>query len=241
MRNIKKILTAILLSAILVPTAFAATEVKTTSDSDPLTTVPAESSLPTLCGGGCSDPYSYGDMIYLDVYTTVDVKADKVNIYGTYYVDNTASKTDAIQDMRQAYTDLQTALKGYGTLHRTGIYTYADWEYTNLYDGNLSVKFELSNKSKLDEVTDLFYDADFDNWSEALVTDTSVAEKSVISTLKSLIKAKKENYESILDYTLGSIASLSIYSWADSTTYDQDTGLVTVTVSANLSYRAKSN
>lgn len=229
MINLKKLSVALLLSLSITPTAFGA---------DAVITAEAKSEVATLCGGGCVDPYYYSDTISLNVYTTVDVSADKIYVYGTYTVDNAETKLDAVNEMSTVYNDIKAKLSDYGTVRRTGVYSYADWEYTNLYDGSLSIKIDLSNKSKLEEVEESLYENGFDNWNEVIVLNTSSAEKLAVPTLKTLIQDKKENYEALLDYDLGSISGLSMYSWVDSTTYDADTNKVTLTVSADVSYRA---
>jgi len=221
MKNLKKLSVAILLAFALVPNAFA------TTDAEPM-----------LCGGGCVDPYYYQDGISFNVSTTVEVSADKVYLYGTYTVDNAESKLEAVQEMSAVYKDIQTKMAEYGSVRRTGVYSYSDWEYTNLYDGSLSIKVDLTKKSKLDEAEELLYENGFDNWTEVVVLNTTSAEKLAVPTLKTLIAEKKANYEDLLDYTLGTVSGLSMYSWVDSTTYDATTNIVTLTVSADVSYRA---
>lgn len=205
------------------------------SDVPTETTTSAE---PALCGGGCVDPYYYQDGISFNISTTIDVSADKVYLYGTYTVDNMASKLEAVQEMSAVYKDIQAKMADYGTVRRTGVYSYADWEYTNLYDGSLSIKVDLTKKSKLEEAEELLYENGFDNWTEIVVLNTTSAEKLAVPTLKTLMAEKKANYEEMLDYALGAISGLSMYSWVDSTTYDVDTNKVTLTVSADVSYRA---
>lgn len=223
---LKKLLLSLCVLSLMAPAAFAdATE-------DLTTTVEEDSVL-------APDYYYETDGTYFTVSTTTEVEADAVYVYGSYVVENAATRREAILETRDAYKSLQSDLSGYGSLRRTGIYAYADWEYTNLYDASLSVRIKLSDPSDLTEVEDLMYEAGFDNWFEAIVEDTTSAESAVTSVLTKLIDAKKEVYEAVLGYKLGDADGLTIYSWPDSTSFNEATGMVDVMVSASVWYYAE--
>ncbi len=217
----KKLLLSLCVLSLMAPAAFA----DTTED---LTTVEEDSMLV---------PDYYGSTgTYFTISTTTEVSADAVYVYGSYVVDNAATRQEAVKEMRDAYRSLQSTLSGYGSLKRTSIYAYADWEYTNLYDASLSVRIKLNDTGDLTEVEDMMFEAGFDNWFEATVNDTTNAESAVAKTLTKLIEAKKKVYEEVLGYKLGSADGLSIYSWPDSSTFDEETGMVDMTVSASVWY-----
>ncbi len=218
---LKKILISLCVLTLMAPAAFAdVTEDLTTVEEESMTT---------------SDYYGMGGT-YFTVSTTTEVEADAVYVYGSYMVDNATTRQEAIAEMRDAYRSLQSTLSSYGNLKRTSVYAYTDWEYTNLYDASLSVRIKLSDTSDLSEVEDLMFEAGFDNWFEAIVTDTTSAESSVAKTLTKLIEAKKKVYEEVLGYQLGTTDGLTIYSWPDSSTFEENTGTVDVTVSASVWY-----
>lgn len=216
---------------LLAPSAFAET-VEETTEETMVEEVEITSEDAYLCGGGCY----YDSGIYFSVNTTVEVEADKIYLYGSYVIENAESKKAAVAELAEVYQDIQTKLASYGTVRRTGVYSYTDWEYTNLYDGSLSIKVDLSNKSKVEDAEDVMYENGFDSWREVVVLDTVAGEKEGIATLKELIREKKDVYEEILEYTLGSISGLNIYSWTDASTYDPKTNMVNLSVYADVTY-----
>lgn len=222
---LRKLLITLLGIFILAPSAFAG-EVETVEE------VEMTEDSAYLCGGGCY----YDSGIYFSVHTTIEVEADKVYLYGTYTVENAESKKAAVTEMASIYKDIQSKLSDYGTVRRTGVYSYTDWEYTNLYDGSLSIKVDLSSKSKVEDAEDVLYENGFDNWRDVVVLNTASGEKEATPTLKELIEEKKDVYEGILDYALGSISGLNVYSWTDGTTYDPKTNTVELSVYADVTY-----
>lgn len=224
---LKKLAISLLGIFILAPSAFAGTTEETTYEEVEITEDAAY-----LCGGGCY----YDSGIYFSVNTTVEVEADKVYLYGSYTIENAESKKAAVEEMAALYKDIQSKLSEYGTVRRTGVYSYTDWEYTNLYDGSLSIKVDLTNKAKVEDAEDVMYENGFDSWREVVVLNTASGEKLAIPTLKELIQEKKEVYEGILDYSLGSISGLNVYSWTDGTTYNPKTNTVSLSVYADVTY-----
>ncbi len=225
---IKKYLLALSLSLMLAPSAFA--DEVTTTEALVEETIVSEDAM--LCGGGCG----YWGGIYINVSTLVTAEVDTVSLYGTYTIDNADSKTDAVDQLNAAYKDIQNTLSKYGVVRRAGVYSYADWEYTGMYDGSLSIKVTLNNNSQTEGVEDIMYKNGFDSWREITLVSNTAAEKSAITTLKELIAEKKEVYEELLENRLGSISNLNVYSWADSTSYNPETNMVDVMVSADLTY-----
>jgi hypothetical protein len=223
----KKFFLATALALFMVPTVFAGTggEMLTTTE------VTAESSMMPCYDCG------YGSGISLNVSTVVSTEADHIYLYGSYNVYAVDSKKEAVQELASVFADLKAATGDYGILTRSSVYTYSNWEYTNLYDGSLSVRLELTDHSALNDVEDLFYEKNFDNWADIQVTDTNAVKRSAVTTLKSMIKEQKSIYEELLEYSLGRIAGLSIYTTVDSSTYDPETNLVDVTVWADVSYQ----
>lgn len=223
----KKYFLALALSLMVAPAALAEELVI----EDELTTVTmAEDTM--LCGGGCG----YWGGVYINVYTTVSAEVDSVSLYANYYIDNAESKEDAVEELDAAFEDIKSTLTKYGTVVRTGVYTYTDWEYTGMYDGSLSVRVDLNNASQTEGVEDLLYANGFDSWREVTVTSLTSAEKTAVPTLKEMIADKKEVYEEFLESDLGSISSVNIYSWPDSTSFDPSTGMVDVFVYADVTY-----
>lgn len=219
---LKKLLLSFLVLTLMAPVALADTEMVELEASE-------EDSM--------LYPDYYGtESVYFNVSTTTSVEADKVYVYGTYTVDNARSRKDAVSELRTAYRTIQEVLANYGTVSRTSLYTYEDWEGTGMYDASLSIRLDLSDYTELTTVEDLLYDEGFDNWFEALVLDTTHAESKVTKTLNRLIEAKKEVYEEVLGYALGKVDGLTIYSWPDSTSFDESTGMVDVTVNASVWY-----
>ncbi len=225
----KKLTLTLLGIAMLTPSAFAEM-VDTTETAVVEEAIVSEDAI--LCGGGCY----YNDGIYFNVTTTVVVEADKVYLYGDYTLDNAASKEAAVEEMAELYKDIRAQLSSYGTVTRTGVYTYSDWEYTNLYDGYLSIKVDLSNKGKVEEAENVLYKNGFSSWREVYVEDTVSGEMLAATTLKGLIADKKSVYEEILEYSLGEIGGLSIWSWADSNSYNAQNNTVNLSVWADVTY-----
>lgn len=215
----------------LAPTAFA-DELTDTLVTDPVATITTTETSPMLCGGGCG----YWGGVYINVNTTISAEVDKVNLYANFYIDNAESKIDAIDQLTAAYKDIQSKLSKYGTVHRTSISNYADWEFTNLYDGSLSIKVTLFNNYQTEGVEELLYKNGFDNWREVTVLSATDAEKEAIPTLKGLIADKKEVYEELLGNSLGNISNVNVYSWPDATTFDPATNMVDVMVYADITY-----
>lgn len=221
----------------LAPSAFADELVttdaaETTVTEEAVTTTDSIAIDPILCGGGCG----YWGGVNINVSTVVSAEADQVNLYGNYYIDNASSKADAVDELSKAFKDIQAKLSKYGTVRRTSMSTYMDWQYTDMFDGNLSIKVTLNDNAQVDGVEDLLYKNGFDSWREVLVLDSSAAEKAAVSTLKTLIEAKKGVYEELLGSALGSVSGVSVYSWADSTTFDPVTNTVDVMVYADMTY-----
>lgn len=221
---LKKLTLSLLTLALLAPSAFADTV-------EELTIVEEESE---LCG--CGGDYYGSNEVYFTVNTTTTVEADRVYMYGSYTVENASTRKEAVQELRDVYEAIQESVGDYGTVRRTSIYTYMDWEYTNLYDASLSIRVDLTDFESLTTVEDMLYEAGFDNWYEAVVMDTTAAEGKVAKAINTMIESKKEVYEEILGYQLGKVDGLSLYSWPDSSTFDSETGLVEVMVSASVWY-----
>ncbi len=227
---IKKYLIALSLSLLMAPAAFAdelVTEDLVTTEEVMITEDSA-----MLCGGGCG----YWGGIYINVNTTVSTEVDTVSLYGNLYIENAESKMDAVDELNAAYKNIQSTLSKYGTVNRTGVYTYSDWEYTGMYDGSLSIKVTLSNTAQTEGVEDLLYKNGFDSWREITVVSATGAEKEAVPTLKELIADKKEVYEELLESKLGSISNVNVYSWADSTSFDPATNMVDMFVYADVTY-----
>lgn len=223
---IKKYLLALSLSLMLAPSAFADELVISETE-----VVPVEDSA-MLCGGGCG----YWGGVYINVSTTVSAEVDTVSLYGSYYLDNAETKTDAIDELAEVYKDIQAQLSKYGTVHRTGISTYTDWEYTNMYDGSLSIKVTLFDSVQTEGVENVLYKNGFDAWREITVVSSTDAEKEAVPTLKGLIADKKEVYEELLGNKLGAISNVNIYSWSDAYSFDPTTNMVNVMVYADVTY-----
>jgi hypothetical protein len=226
---IKKYLLALSLSLMLAPSAFA--EELAISEISETDAVAVEDSA-MLCGGGCG----YWGGVYINVSTTVSAEVDTVSLYGSYYIDNAESKTDAIDELSEVYKTVQSQLSKYGTVHRTGISTYSDWEYTNMYDGSISIKVTLFDSAQTEGVENIMYKNNFDAWREITVVSTTAAEKEAVPTLKGLIADKKEVYEELLENELGAISNVNVYSWADSYSFDPSTNMVNVMVYADVTY-----
>jgi hypothetical protein len=225
----KHLFLASLLTFLAIPTAFAGTggEMVTPTES----ALSADSSM-------CYDCGYYGGISF-SVSSVVSTNANKIYVYGTYTTYEGSSKKEVVQDLAAAFADLKAATTGYGVLTRSSLYTYSDWQYTNMYDGTLSVRLELSNHSALEEVEELFYEKNFDVWTDVQVTNIGSVEKSAIADLREMIAEQKEIYEELLGYDLGRIAGLSLYTTVDSTTYNPDTNTVEATVWATVSYQAQ--
>lgn len=228
---LKKYILALSLSLVLAPAAFADEVVTSDALADETTAVEVTEDA-VLCGGGCG----YWGGVYINVNTVVSAEVDGISLYGNLYIDNSSSKTDAVDDLNAAYKKIQTALSKYGVVNRTGIYTYADWEYTNMFDGSLSIKVTLNNPTQVEGVENIMYEQGFDAWREVTVVSNTEAEKAAVPTLKGLISDKKEVYEELLGSMLGSVSNINIYSWADSTSYNATTNTVDVMVSADVTY-----
>ncbi len=231
---IKKYLLALSLSLMLAPSAFADELLTTDAAATVEEAIVSEDVAidPILCGGGCG----YWGGVNVNVSTVVSAQAGKVNLYGSFYLDNASSKADAVDELSKAFKDIQAKLSKYGTVRRTGMSTYADWQYTDMFDGSLSIKVTLNDNAQVDGVEDLLYKNSFDSWREVTVLDSSAAEKAAVSTLKTLIEAKKGVYEELLGSDLGSVSGVSVYSWADSTTFNPVTNTVDVMVYADMTY-----
>ncbi|QQR55625.1 hypothetical protein IPG41_03675 [Candidatus Peregrinibacteria bacterium] len=231
---IKKYLIALMFSLMLAPAAFA-DEALTETVEAVETVVVSENTMvsePMLCGGGCG----YWGGVYINVFTTVSAEVDGVTLFGNYYLDNAESKEAAVEELDEVYNEIRSTLSKYGTVMRTGIYTYSDWEFTGMYDGNLSIRVDLNNPTQTEDIENILYRNGFENWREVKVSNLVAAEKAAVPTLKDLMAAKKEVYEEFLESGLGSIANLNIYSWADSTSYDPSTNMVDVMVYADVTY-----
>lgn len=228
---LKKYFLALTLSLMIAPAAFA-DEVMTTTSEDEIVETTTTVEDPILCGGGCG----YWGGVYINVNTTVTAEVEGISLYGNFYVTGADSKIDAVDELNAAYKEIQSALTKYGVVNRTSIYTYSNWEYTNTFDGNMSIKVTLNNPTQVEGVEDVMYKHGFDSWREVTLVSSTDAEKSAVSTLKSLMADKKEVYEELLGSMLGSISNISIYSWADSTSYNADTNMVNVSVFADVTY-----
>lgn len=217
----------------LAPSAFAdelvSTDELTVTETE---VVPVEDSA-TLCGCGGG---GYWGGVYINVSTTVSAEVDTVSLYGSYYIDNADSKTDALDELTEVYKDIQSQLSKYGTVHRTGMSTYTDWEYTNMYDGSLSIKVTLFDSMQTEGVENILYKNSFDAWREVTVVSQTDAEKEAVPTLKGLIADKKEVYEELLGNELGSISNVNVYSWSDAYTFDAKTNTVDMMVYADVTY-----
>jgi hypothetical protein len=230
-RPMFKALSLVLLGIFFLTPTVSADTATSTETVDAIEEEMVSEDMPILCGGGCG----YNPGIYISVNTNVVVEADKVYLHGSFTVDNAMSKKEAVQEMISIYKDMQSKLSEYGTVQRTGIYSYADWEYTNLYDGSLSIKVTLTKPSKVEMAENVMYENGFDSWREVMVSNVN-GEKKATPTLKELIKEKKGVYEDILEYSLGEISGLNIYSWADGTSYDPKTNMVNLFVNADVTY-----
>lgn len=222
---LKKLLITLSLCLLMAPAALAedvAEESMTTEEAAPI-----------LCGGGCGD---YWGGVYINVNTTVSAEVDTISLYASYAVDNGDSKVDTIDELNAAYKEMQSKLIKYGSVRRAGIYTYADWEYTNLYDGSISLKLTLNNNSQVEDVEDLMYRSGWDAWREMTMVSQTQAEMEAVPALKEMVQDKKEVYEEFLDSALGSISSINIYSWADTASYDVDSNTVILNVYADATY-----
>lgn len=223
----KKSLFSCILALFIVPTAFADEALA----EDPVAGGGDASAICYDCG--------YTNGISFTVSSVVNSTADKILLYGTYTVYELESKKDAINELNTAFSTLRSATSKYGVLTRSSVYTYSDWQYTNLYDGSLSVRLELTNHGAYETVQNIFYDNNFDIWTDIQVLNPGAIEKSAVADLKSQIADQKNVYEQILDYTLGRITGLSMYTSVDSSTFDSDTNTVDVTVWATISYDAQ--
>ena len=171
---IKKYLLALSLSLMLAPSAFADELVIIEDElTETETEVVTFEDTAMLCGGGCG----YWGGVYINVNTTVSAEVDTVSLYGSYYLDNAESKTDAIDELSDVYKDIQAQLSKYGTVHRTGMSTYTDWEYTNMYDGSLSIKVTLFDSIQTEGVENILYKNSFDAWREVTVVAKSMQKK----------------------------------------------------------------
>ena len=236
---IKKYLLALSLSLMLAPSAFADELVTTDAAAETtVTEVTATTDVavdPILCGGGCG----YWGGVNINVSTVVSAEADQVNLYGSYYITSASSKADAVDELSKAFKDIQAKLSKYGTVRRTAMSTYASWQYTDTFDGSLSIKVTLNDNGQTEGVEELLYKNSFDSWREVLVRDTSAAEISAVSTLKALINSKKGVYEELLGTTLGSVSGVNVYSWPDGSTFNPTTNMVDVTVYADVTYNTQ--
>lgn len=226
----KRTLLALSLGLFFAPSAFADEVLVTDEMPAEETTVSADSAVLCGCGGG-----SWGG-VYVNVNTMVSAEVGTINLYGNFYVDNAETRLAAVQELNAAYRDIKETLSKYGTVRRTGIYTYSDWEYTNMFDGSISVKVVLDKASQVEAVENLLYENSFENWREVMLVSASATEKEAVSTLKDLLADKKSVYEELLSENLGAVSNVNVYNWVDSNSYDADTNEVDVTVYADVTY-----
>lgn len=187
-----------------------------------------------LCGGGCGG-YGYGGGIYYSVSTIVSMKATDILFYGNYEVSNASSKASSLQELQNMYVKIKNRLDAYGDINRTGSYTYASWEDPSKYNGTLSISIDLDKIEDATLVEDILYTEGFSPWMDVRV-DNVEAESHAVSALKDMMEKKVEIYTELLGYDLGGVTGLSIYSWADGYTFDADSGMVDVSVSADVWY-----
>lgn len=187
------------------------------------------------CGGGGY----YDPGMYLNVWTTVSAKATEVYFYASYEVSGQSSKTSATTKLQSEYVSIKNKLQSYGTVKRTGMYTYSDWYDPSKYAGSLSITVELNNVKDYAMVEDILYTESFSPWADIRVENLADAEADAAEELRDLLDQEEETYETILGYALGAISSLSLYSWVDSTSFDAETRMVDVTVSADAWYYAE--
>lgn len=191
----------------------------------------------TMCiDYGCGGGGYWGSGIYISASATESVKATEIYFYASYEITGQSSKTAATTKLQSEYVNIKNKLEEYGTVKRTGMYTYTDWYDPSKTAGSLSVSVQLDNVTDYSAVEDLLYTEGFSPWADIRVKSLADVEASVAAELRELLDQKEETYSTILGYALGSISSLSLYSWVDSYTFDAETGMVDVTVTADAWY-----
>lgn len=196
-------------------------------------------------GGGM---YYGGNGFYFNVVAKAFATPESLIFYGDYsassYNDpslNTRKKM--LAHLNSVFSKLNKKLNGLGTLTQTGSSVYSSYmsETESSFDGYLSVRFDLTSVGNFSTVKSIFSDLAVNYWLDAVVSeeDKIDAEASVATTLKSLINKKKSVYEAILDYSLTKIVSLNVYSWPDASLYNAETGLVPLSVYADVTYSSE--
>lgn len=183
----------------------------------------------------CYDCGYYNPGIFFDVSVTTQWEPDRLIYYGNYTTVGDTRGAVA-KELNLLFEDAEEQLSPYGTVRRSGMYLYQSWDGSGDYQGDLSVEVQVTELNNAQAVNDIFLDLGFSVWMDAQIEDLVEVESSVTDELKERIDQKEEIYETILGYPLGAITSLSIWTWPNGWTYNTETDLVDVTVSANVGY-----
>ncbi|KKT74743.1 MAG: hypothetical protein UW70_C0046G0001, partial [Candidatus Peregrinibacteria bacterium GW2011_GWA2_44_7] len=110
------------------------------------------------------------------------------------------------------------------------------WDGVPSYSGSLSIQMHLDSLGDYNRVEDILYIEGFSPWVNIIVNDTSDEELAAADTLDQLADKKELVYEKLLGYELGNRTNVNLYTWADSFTFDPETGMVQAMISADFWY-----
>lgn len=198
--------------------------------------------------GGGGMYYGGYNGFYFSISTKSYANPETIVLYGDYYPSSYNDKSlntrkAMLAHLNSVYSTLNEELNVFGTLTQTGINVYNSYmsETESSFDGYLSVRLDLTDLKSLPTVKSIFSELSVNYWLDAIVAeeDKINAEALVAEKLKTLIDKKKSVYEIILGYTLTKIISLNVYSWPDASFYNSETGLVPLTVYADVTYSSE--
>lgn len=192
---------------------------------------------------------SFYSNVSFNVSVKSTAKASYVAITGDFSMDRMIDQKDGIQKLKEKFAEAKQKLSPYGKVIRNSqsVYVYTDTDYqtgklVTYYNGYLSVRVDLTDASRVDEVQEAMLDLGFNNsWIDAQLSedDRINLELEVADKLKALIEKKKKVYQRILGITLTKSTGLYINSWIDGYLLDPETGMAPVTVSADVTFASE--
>ncbi len=201
------------------------------------------------------DVIAGGDMYYesmyypgmggftLNVSLKAEAEADDVILYADYYYSGTefATREEVIEHLTAMAEEVKERLAGSADVVQNGlnVYSYSYYEEEAAqYEGYLNLMVDMQDLNDLAEVKEVLSARGFNYWMDVVVSEEAKidAEFAIAAELKALIDKKRTVYETILGYALTNITGLSVYSWPDSMLYNPETGMVPLSVYADVTY-----
>lgn len=197
-------------------------------------------------GGGMMDSSIYypGNPAGVQVSASVtsSVKPDFVAINAYCESGKMASRQAVRDSLQQIYTDIKRFVGTDGRVRKSGsvsAYPYYDATgmTTDSFNGTLSVFIRITNKSKVEAISDYVEEKGCSvSWDVRLV-NTQSHELSILDELAKQLNARKAVFEKLLGKRLTTITSANLSTWVDGYgTYDPTEDTVDATSTLSVSF-----